>query len=106
PPPEKRAFAAVAELDHPPRAPGLDDELERHYPIEARRSGISGRATIRVELYADGHVGKVELLSESHPGFGRACERTVRAGAWEAPRREGRPVATEIKYVCKFEIRS
>ena len=94
-------------LGKPPRAPGLDAELERNYPADARRSGISGTATLQVELLPDGRVGKVVPLSESYPGFGRACDRTVRAGKWEPPiDREGRPVRTEIKYVCKFEVRS
>jgi hypothetical protein len=58
-------------------------------------------------LFPDGRIGKVERVSESYSGFGEACERTVRAGRWEPPLdREGHPVGTEIKYVCKFEVRS
>jgi protein TonB len=90
-----------------PRAPGLDAELERHYPLDARRSGISGTASLRVRLLADGRVGEVHLVSESWTGFGLACERTVRAARWEPPiDREGTPVATEITYTCRFEVRS
>jgi hypothetical protein len=49
----------------------------------------------------------VSRVSETYDGFGSACERTVRAGRWEAPLdREGRAVATEITYVCRFEVRS
>jgi periplasmic protein TonB len=100
-------FVPAASLGRPPRAPGLDTQLERNYPAEARRSGISGTAVLRVQLLPDGRVGKVERVSESYSGFGEACERTVRGGRWEPPLdREGRPVGTEIKYVCKFEVRS
>lgn len=96
----------ASSLGRPPRAPGLDAELERNYPAEARRSGISGSATLQVELLQDGRIGKIVPLSESYPGFGSACERTVRAGRWEPPiDREGRAVRTEIKYVCRFEVR-
>jgi TonB family protein len=100
-------FVPAASLGRPPRAPGLDAELERNYPAEARRSGISGTATLRVELRPDGRIGKVQRVSESYPGFGDACERTVRNGRWEPPiDREGRSVGTEIRYVCKFEVGS
>lgn len=90
-----------------PRAPGLDVELERQYPAEARRSGISGSAVLRVRILPDGRVGEVHIMSESWKGFGPACERTVRAARWEPPiDRDGTPVATEITYTCRFEVRS
>ncbi|HVJ91827.1 MAG TPA: TonB family protein [Labilithrix sp.] len=90
-----------------PRAPGLDRELERHYPREARLSGISGNAVLRVRILPDGRIGGVQFLSESWKGFGLACERTVRAARWEPPiDRDGTPVATEITYTCRFEVTS
>jgi protein TonB len=100
-------FVPAGSLARSPRAPGLDAVLERNYPVTARRSGISGKAVLRVEILPDGRVGKVENVSESDAGFGEACSRTVRAARWEPPLdREGHAVATEITYVCKFEIRS
>jgi protein TonB len=94
-------------LGRMPRAPALDRELERNYPADARRAGISGSATLRLQVMPDGRLGRVQQVSESHPGFGPACERTVRAARWDPPLdREGHAVATEIKYVCKFEVRS
>ncbi|MBX3201856.1 MAG: energy transducer TonB [Labilithrix sp.] len=90
-----------------PRAPGLDLELERQYPVEARRAGISGSASLRVRILPDGRVGEVRVQSESWTGFGPACERTVRAARWEPPiDQDGAPVATEITYTCRFEVRS
>ncbi|MBX3211618.1 MAG: energy transducer TonB [Labilithrix sp.] len=90
-----------------PRAPGLDLELERQYPVEARRAGISGSASLRVRILPDGRVGEVRVQSESWTGFGSACERTVRAARWEPPiDQDGAPVATEITYTCRFEVRS
>ncbi|MBX3204305.1 MAG: energy transducer TonB [Labilithrix sp.] len=90
-----------------PRAPGLDLELERQYPAEARRSGISGTAVLRVRILPDGRIGEVRVQSESWVGFGPACERTVRGARWEPPiDRDGAPVATDITYTCRFEVRS
>jgi len=107
PRPSAEVVVPVASLSRPPRAPGLDAVLERNYPVEARRAGISGKAVLRVRILHDGRVTSVVTLSESSGGFGAACERTVRAAPWEAPiDREGRAVATEITYVCQFEVRS
>lgn len=102
------SFVPLASLKRPPRAPaGLDAELERNYPVEARRSGVSGMAVLRVKLEPDGRVGRVDVVSESYPGFGSACTRTVRSARWEPPLdRDGHPVSTEIKYVCRFEVGS
>jgi protein TonB len=97
----------VSSLSRRPGAPGLDAELERNYPIEARRAGISGTAKLRVQILPDGRVGHVESIFESRAGFGGACARTVRSARWEPPLdADGIPVGTEITYVCKFEVRS
>ena len=100
-------FVPASSLSKAPRAPGLDAALERNYPADARRSGISGRAMLRVAIHADGRVGRVVKVSESFAGFGEACAKTVRDARWEPPLdRDGRAVATEITYVCEFEVRS
>jgi periplasmic protein TonB len=105
--PKEPPIVPVASLLRRPGAPGLDAELEKNYPLAARRSGISGNAKLRVRILADGRVGRVERISESYEGFGEACARTVRGARWEPPLDEdGRAVATEIVYVCKFEVRS
>lgn len=101
-------FVAAASLARAPRSPaGLDAELERNYPLGARRAGVSGKAILRVRITADGRVAVTTTVSESFEGFAAACDRTVRAGRWEPPvDREGRAVSTEITYVCRFEVRS
>lgn len=107
PKPAEPKIVPVSSLSRRPGAPGLDAELERNYPIDARRAGIAGTAKLRVQILSDGRVGKVERVLESHPGFGDACTKTVRAARWEPPLdADGRAVATEIVYVCKFEVRS
>ena len=106
-PPPPMTIVAPASLARKPRAPGLDVELERQYPAEARRSGVSGTAVLRVRILPDGRTGDVHIQSESWRGFGPACERTVRAGRWDPPiDHDGRAVTTEITYTCRFEVRS
>jgi protein TonB len=98
---------AATNLSRLPRPPALDGALERQYPAAARNAGVSGIATLKVEILADGRVGAAVALSESYPGFANACERTVRTARWEPPLdRDGRTVATEITYTCRFEVRS
>jgi protein TonB len=105
--PAEPKMVPASSLSRRPGAPGLDAELEKNYPIEARRSGVSGTAKLRVQILSDGRVGRVDRVSESYAGFGDACAKTVRAARWEPPLdKDGRAVATEIVYVCKFEIRS
>ncbi len=105
-PPAEPRIVAVKDLARRPRAPGLDAALEQHYPAEARRSGISGKAVLRVRILPDGRIGKVQRIEETRSGFAEACEKAVRSAAWEPPLdREGAPVATEITYTCRFEIR-
>jgi len=105
-PPAEPRVVAVKDLSRRPGAPGLDAALEKHYPLEARRSGISGKAVLRVRILPNGRVGKVQQVEETRSGFADACEKAVRSAAWEPPLdREGAPVATEITYTCRFEIR-
>jgi TonB family protein len=97
----------ASDLAKRPRAPDLDLVLERNYPADARRSGVSGSAVLAVHIHADGRVGAVRRVSETHAGFADACERTVRSGTWSAPiDRQGHAVATLITYTCRFEVRS
>lgn len=105
-PPRGPELVALGDLSQPPRAPRLDLVLERNYPPDARRSGVTGNAVLAVQILADGSVGGVRRISQSHASFAAACERTVRSGAWSPPLdRAGRRVATLITYTCRFEVK-
>lgn len=98
-------LVALGDLSSAPVPPALDRALANNYPPEARRSGISGTALLRVRILPDGRVGAVRRVSETYPGFGEACARTVRSAAWTPPvDRAGRRVATELTYRCRFEV--
>lgn len=101
----RRGPVPVANLSKPPRAPNLDGVLERHYPKQARLAGIGGQAVVRARIGADGRVCQVSVLSESHPGFGAACQSTLGGSRWSSPLdRNGRLVSTEITYTCSFRV--
>jgi len=98
-------LVALADLSVRPSAPSLESALLAHYPAEARQRGLSGTASVRARIDADGVVRKVEVLAEAGPGFGDACRKTVQGSRWGAPKdREGRSVATEIRYTCRFLV--
>jgi len=97
----------LASLSRPPRAPALDEALEDNYPPSARAQGRTGTALVRVKVLPDGRIGAMRVLSETEPGFGVACRRTLAGSRWQPPLdASGRPVATELSYTCRFEVAS
>jgi TonB family protein len=85
--------------------PELAANLREHYPPAAKTRGIGGSATVRARIEPDGGVRRVELVSETSDGFGDACRRTLQGSRWSAPRdRDGRPVATYVRYTCRFVV--
>lgn len=95
----------VSDLSRRPSPPALDAVLQRHYPAEARRRGLAGQAVVTARIDADGRVRWAQILSETDAGFGRACRNTVVGSVWTPPfDRNGRPVATRIRYTCGFRV--
>lgn len=105
PAPSGPPVVAVGDLSAKPTAPALGSALERNYPADARRRGLSGTAKVRARIDPDGVVRRVALLEESAAGFGNACTRTLSGSRWAAPKdKAGRSVATEIRYICRFVV--
>jgi TonB family protein len=99
------AVVPVADLSARPEPPALDAALRANYPADAERQGLGGSSQVRARIDPDGRVHNLAVLAESHPGFGEACRRTLAASRWSAPRdRDGRAVATEIRYTCRFVV--
>lgn len=95
----------LSDLSSRPVPPTLDGALRKNYPEEARRRAVGGSASVRARLDPDGILRRVQVQSESFPGFGSACRRTLEGSRWSAPRdRSGRAVATEIRYTCRFQV--
>jgi TonB family protein len=104
-PAQAPALVAAADLSERPRPPALDGVLRQNYPEEARSRGISGTASVRARIGADGVARQIRVLSESFSGFGDACRRTLSGSRWSPPKnQEGRAVATEIAYTCRFVV--
>jgi len=96
---------ALGDLSRPPRAPDLDAQLAANYPREARLAGTAGSAVIRARILVDGRVGPTRVVSESAPGFGVACQRTLAGSRWQPPLdAHKQAVATDLAYTCTFAV--
>jgi TonB family protein len=95
----------LGDLSAPPTAPDLTDALAAAYPAEARSKGLTGKAVVRARVMPDGVVRELALASESAPGFGDACLKTLRGSRWSPPLdRQAHPVSTFINYTCRFNV--
>lgn len=85
---------------------GMDALLEQFFPPRARAQGVSGSALLRVRVQPDGRVGETKTLRETGEyGFGAACAKALKQSRWQSPLdKRGQPVATEIRYLCEFEV--
>lgn len=98
-------LVALADLSDRPRPPALAQLLRDAYPAEARRLGLPGVAVVLARIERDGVVRQARVVSDQGHGFGDACRRTVLGSRWSPPRdREGRAVATEVRYTCRFRV--
>lgn len=96
---------SAKDLSKQPAAPSLDSQLRDHYPADARRRGVGGEAVVRARVDPDGRVRTCSVVSESESGFGSACRSTVLGSSWSPPLdREGHPVATYVRYTCRFRV--
>ena len=108
----QRSFASarpdlvpLTDLSRRPSPPPLDGKLASNYPPEARRRGLEGLAVVTARIEADGHIRVASIASESDPGFGEACRRTIVGSVWSPPQdASGRAVATQIRYTCQFRV--
>lgn len=105
PRPAAPSWLPLSDLSKKPAPPALGAALRSHYPLDARRRGMAGTALVQARVEANGSVRQVALVNESFAGFGAACEKTLRGSRWSPPLdRQGRAVATKVRYTCRFVV--
>lgn len=108
PAPSGPRVVAAEDLERRPSPPNLDDTLKSNYPRRAMLQGVEGTVLLRVRILPDGRLGAMHVLRETPEGqdFAAACRKTLQdGGRWERPiGRGGAAVATDVKYVCRFEV--
>ncbi|HEY8925099.1 MAG TPA: TonB family protein [Polyangia bacterium] len=96
----------LGDLARVPVAPDLSDALAAAYPPEARARGVEGKAIVKARITPEGRARDLTVVSETTPGFGAACEVTLRGSKWSPPvDQNGRAVSTVINYTCRFTVR-
>ena len=106
PAPAGASMVPLADLRRRPAPPDLDAALEHNYPEQARREGLTGSAVVRARILPSGAIATIQPLSASAPAFADACRRTLAGSRWSPPiDAVGHPCTTEIRYICRFELR-
>lgn len=95
----------LGDLSRRPSPPALDSLLRSYYPDDARRLAIGGVAVVRARIGMQGRVVSARVASETRPGFGAACRKTLLGSRWTPPLdRSGRAVMTDVSYTCRFRV--
>lgn len=87
------------------RDPRYANAFQPPYPSALLRRELEGTATVRVLVGPDGRVSRVEIVSATHPDFGRATERQALSKWRFRPATEdGTPVPSWQTLTVRFTI--
>jgi TonB family protein len=105
----------VARADVMPQFPGGKARMEKYlydnldYPEHLRREKIEGKAYVSYIIEKDGSISTIDIVSASHPDFGKAAvgvfemfrEKGVK---FEPGRARGEVVRVKMVYPVLFEL--
>jgi TonB family protein len=75
------------------------------YPEEARAAGLQGKVTLRLHISVDGRIESLKILTSSGvPSLDQSALAAVKQWRFEPARRQGRPVAMDVKTSISFQI--
>jgi protein TonB len=82
-------------------------DFQPPYPPQLLRTGVEGKAVIKVLIGTDGRVKQVAIVSADDPLFADASERqALRRWRFKPATRDGVPVETWKQMTVRFEIRA
>jgi protein TonB len=82
-------------------------DFQPPYPPQLLRTGVEGKAVIKVLIGTDGRVKQVAIVSADDPLFADASERqALRRWRFKPATRDGVPVETWKEMTVRFEIRA
>jgi protein TonB len=91
--------------DATPLASAVRD-FQPPYPSQLLRTGVEGKAVVRVLVGTDGRVKQVAIISADDPLFADASERqALRKWRFRPATRDGVPVESWKQMTVRFEIR-
>lgn len=87
--------------------PKYHENPKPHYPLIARRRGYHGLVILKVQVMADGEVGRVELRKSSgYSILDRSAIRTVKKWRFIPGSKGNIPISMWVEVPIRFELRS
>jgi TonB family protein len=86
--------------------PRIEHRVDAVYPAGELHDGIESEVELFVVVNADGHVGKVEVVTSGGTAFDDAAVAAVRRWSFEPARRNGQAVASRIRVPFSFTLPS
>ena len=86
-------------MDDPPQPLHL---ARPEYPVEDRRRSVSGEATVRVVVGADGTALCSDVLRATTRAMGRAAQESIHASTFTPGQIDGRPVPSVVRVPVTF----
>ena len=93
------ALPGLSQLD---RLPTMRYSVAPVYPAELRRRHQNGRTVIEFILDTEGHVHLPRIVEATHPDFGWSAATALLRARFDAPTRNGHPVAARLQLPFEF----
>ena len=79
------------------------------YPREAKDANAQGTVVVRFSVDANGQTGLPVVVRSAHPALARATLKVAHRmlkeyPVWEAGRKDGKPVLTELNLPIRFKL--
>ena len=100
--PEVTIGNKVFSLDELDRIPLAIKNGDLVYPESLLGKGLSGEVKLLIQINERGRVMVMEILSATHPLFGKAASIAAENSLYEIPTRDGKPVSAQFHLLIKF----
>lgn len=94
----------VLQLPGMDKAPVVLKKVLPHYPLELRKVGIQGIATVDMLIDSTGRVVSTELVSASSPELGRLALVAAKDWTFVPASANGKPITTRVRVPFEFSI--
>ena len=101
-PPPPTGILNASEVDQAPRL--INPAPRPQYPIELRRAGTSGQATVRFIVTREGKPIDITVTHATHPAFGYAASEAVAKWRYEPAIKDGQPIACLLSAPVVFSL--
>jgi protein TonB len=101
--------ALLSALESPPELLNREEVAEaisRNYPPLLRDAGVTGSATLRMQVGRDGVVDSttIEVMESTHEAFGDAAARVASQLRFRPARVDGKPVRVWVTLPITFQL--